>query len=419
MKKLPSVKGMSDLYNNDQYKYDYIVDVVNNLSKTYGFQKATTPILEHTSTFDRTLGDLSDIVNKEMYTFKDKSENSLTLRPEFTAGIARFFINQLQSDPQPIKLFSHGPLFRYERPQKGRFRQFHQFNLEIIGSKSLLADVEMICLAQNISDSLKITENSVLEINSLGNTKSRTDYRQQLIDFFEANKQSLSSDSQRKIHINPLRILDSKKIEDISVVKDCPNIKDYYDPESLERFETIKDYLDKLKIKYVLNPKLVRGMDYYTHTVFEIKSKDRNNASQNTIIAGGRYDNLIKIMGGDDTPAVGFAGGIERIADLLTLPTQKEHEIAIITSSNEMQLNLVAFQIAKKLRQSGLVAIIPYAENFRKKMAKSKNVAYFIIINSEEYYRSNHITLRNVAKGMEELLYVDKNIEEKIKSLID
>jgi len=370
MSKLQPVRGTKDLFGNDEYYlHKEIVDIAEYCASRYNFEGISTPIFESTDVFKRTLGETSDVVNKEMYTFDSKGGESLTLRPEFTAGVVRAFISNGMLQNLPLKLFSTGPLFRYERPQKGRQRQFHQINFEWLGAVGAECEVQLISLADLILNDLGI-DKYTLELNSLGDDESRESYRNALVNYLDKYKDDLSEDSKKRLELNPLRILDSKDKGDKKIVENAPKTIDYLSDYSKDFFENVKSGLDNLDISYVVNPKIVRGLDYYNDTVFEFISNDEESGAQSTILAGGRYDRLVKQMGGGDVPAVGFAAGVERLAILSDIQIDDRGIIAIIPESdNEKQ---AAVRIATYLRnEAGEFVELFLSGNFNKKMKKA------------------------------------------------
>ncbi len=312
-KKIQAIRGMNDLLPADSQIWSFLDSTINNLLLSYGYKYCRTPNVESTETFSRAIGEVTDIVEKEMYTWKDNNGDSLTLRPEGTAGVVRMMIEHNLPREGIQKVFYSGPMFRHERPQKGRYRQFHQVGAEVFGASDAKIDAELISITDILWKSLKI--NAQLEINSLGSTASRAQYRETLTRYFNANKDRLDEDSSRRLKTNPLRILDSKNKDLEALISEAPKMIDHLDKESNEHFEALKNYLEHLDIPYTVNPKLVRGLDYYNQTVFEWISDELG--SQGTICGGGRYDGLVEKMGGNPTPAIGFAMGLERIALLI------------------------------------------------------------------------------------------------------
>ena len=312
-KKIQAIRGMNVLLPANSQIWSFLDSTINNLLLSYGYKYCRTPNVESTETFSRAIGEVTDIVEKEMYTWKDNNGDSLTLRPEGTAGVVRMMIEHNLPREGIQKVFYSGPMFRHERPQKGRYRQFHQVGAEVFGASDAKIDAELISITDILWKSLKI--NAQLEINSLGSTASRAQYRETLTRYFNDNKDRLDEDSSRRLKTNPLRILDSKNKDLEALISEAPKMIDHLDKESNEHFEALKNYLEHLDIPYTVNPKLVRGLDYYNQTVFEWVSDELG--SQGTICGGGRYDGLVEKMGGNPTPAIGFAMGLERIALLI------------------------------------------------------------------------------------------------------
>ena len=312
-KKIQAIRGMNDLLPADSQIWGFLDSTINNLLLSFGYKYCRTPNVESTETFSRAIGEVTDIVEKEMYTWKDNNGDSLTLRPEGTAGVVRMMIEHNLPREGIQKVFYNGPMFRHERPQKGRYRQFHQVGAEVFGASDAKIDAELISITDSLWKSLQI--NAQLEINSLGSAASRASYRETLSGYFNDNKDRLDEDSSRRLKTNPLRILDSKNKDLEVLIAEAPKMIDHLDRESNEHFKSLKNYLDHLEIPYQVNPKLVRGLDYYNQTVFEWVSNELG--SQGTICGGGRYDGLVEKMGGNPTPAIGFAMGLERIALLI------------------------------------------------------------------------------------------------------
>jgi histidyl-tRNA synthetase len=381
--KLQNVRGTKDLFGADLDKFNNIINVAKGISFNYGFKELLTPIFEFSEVFERNLGDDSDIISKEVYKFPDRGDNSLTLRPEFTACVVRSFINNGElNQVLPQKFFSSGPVFRYDRPQKGRQRQFHQINCELIGISDIGGDVEAILLAHHILQDLGLSQKVTLQINSLGSKEVKAKYEVALKEYFSKHKEELSDDSKRRLEENPLRILDSKDKGDNVICVNAPQINDFYDSKTKQDFSKILNSLDKAKITYEVNPRLVRGLDYYTSTVFEFVTNDLG--AQNTVLAGGRYDDLIAKMGGNDIPAIGFAGGIERLILLSDFDFENERPIQVIYVSDDEYEK--AFEAVNDLRKEGVWAEISYSSNMKKqwKKADQNNAKIAIIIGGDE-----------------------------------
>jgi len=399
MSKFQKVRGTRDIYGVEKKLFNYVIEVGKEMSFLHNFEELETPIFEFSEIYERNLGEGSDIVSKETYKFEDRGGNSLTLRPEFTAGIVR----AVNENPEliqnlPAKFFSYGPVFRYERPQAGRYRQFSQINCEHFGPRDAFVDVEMIALGYKILNELEILDKIKLEINSLGCKKSRTNYEKALISYLKKHESDLSDDSKIRLKNNPLRILDSKNEGDKKVLEGAPIISDFYEPEAKEYFEKVKRGLDDLTIEYVINPRLVRGLDYYTSTVFEFVTTDLG--AQGTVLAGGRYDNMMKEMGGQDIPAVGFGAGIERLALMTNQETGQQRPIAVIpVSENEEDF---CFRLLEELRRDGIRAEMSYNMNLKKRMQKANKIgASAAIIVGEEEIKSHTFKIKDFAKGEE------------------
>ncbi|MGH6980698.1 MAG: histidine--tRNA ligase, partial [Stellaceae bacterium] len=325
---LQPARGTQDLLPETMRRHRRVSDTARELAALYRFEELATPIFEFTEVFTRPIGEHTDIVSKEMYTFKDRGDEEVTLRPEYTAGIVRAVISNGLTQNLPLKFFATGPMFRYERPQKGRFRQFHQIDAELIGPATPDSDVETIALGADILSALGVLKNCVLELNTLGDADSRQAYRAALIDYFSARQDKLSEDSRRRLERNPLRILDSKDPGDVALNAAAPHFDQYLTVAARDFFARVRGGLDGLGIAYNLNPRLVRGLDYYCHTAFEFVTQSLG--SQGTVLGGGRYDGLMKLMGGPDTAAIGWAAGVERLALLIADPALPPRPVAVI-----------------------------------------------------------------------------------------
>ena len=411
--KLQAVRGTHDHLHIDMYNYNYIVNIVSRISAYYGFKPISTPIFEFSNVFKRTLGESSDIVTKEMYTFKDKGEEEITLRPEGTAGVVRAIISKGLAQEMAFKAFYHGPMFRYERPQKGRLRQFHQVGVELLGVKKEQADVEVIACANQVIKELNIQKSSKLNINSLGHIDDRKKYIKDLTDYLKNYKNKLSKDSLIRLEKNPLRILDSKSEDDISIIKNAPKLNEYLNNSSRENFKLVLEGLDNLNIKYLINENLVRGLDYYNDTTFEFITDKLG--SQSAIIAGGRYDGLMKQMGGSDIPGIGWAGGIERLILLSSIKMMKNKHISIIPVGEE-NIN-ICFDLAQRLREKNISVEMSYSGNLKKRLKNANKLAsnYAIIIGAEEI-NNNSALVRNLETGEQDKIILPKIIKhiEKI-----
>ena len=404
------LKGMKDRHSDDVRKYDFIVDTAKKVFSKYGFERIITPILEETELFRRSVGDETDVVSKEMYEFKDKGNRSVSMRPEGTAGVVRAYLEAGLHKSDPIvKWFYNGPMYRYEAPQKGRYREFHQVGAEIFGIRSPYLDAEIIRMGCEFLEKLGITGLTV-EINSLGNIVSRKKYIEDLKAFMAERLDKLSEDSKKRYEKNPLRALDSKDKGDQEQFKDAPKLYDYLDEESKKYFEDTKKYLELLNIKYVENSKLVRGLDYYSDTVFEIKS-DKLGA-QATVLAGGRYDRLLEILDNVKIPAIGFAAGMERIAMLMDekLVENKENGVYVVYFDDTKEYFIKTLE---ELRKNDIKASFDYnPKSFGAQMKKANKInAEYVLILGEDEQKENVVTLKKFSTGEQEKYSLDEVIE--------
>lgn len=401
------VRGTVDLFPDDARRHRRVSETARDLAERYGFGEIQTPIFEFTDVFARTLGDVSDVVTKEMYTFEDRGGERITLRPENTAGVARAYISAKLQNSLPLKYFYSGPMFRYERPQKGRQRQFHQIGVELFGVPGPAADVEVIALGAQVLAALGMLDKTVLHLNTLGDTPSRDAYRAALIDYFTGHKDSLSEDSLSRLEKNPLRILDSKDKGDRAVVDGAPIFDDYLTDEAADFFAEVRQGLDDLGVSYIRDPRLVRGLDYYCHTAFEFVTDALG--AQGTVIGGGRYDGLVGIMGGAETPGVGWAGGIERLAmlaDQTMEPLEAPRPVALapIGAAAERRLR----QLAYTLRGEGIAVDIGYSGNLKRRMARAAKVnAHTAIILGDDELEKGVATLRDMETGEQQEIALD------------
>lgn len=403
-KKLQPVRGTHDLLPEAMAQHRHISDTARDIAALYGFAQIAPPIFEFSDVFHRTLGESSDVVSKETYRFEDRGGESLTLRPELTAGIARAFVSNGLQEKVPFKAFYYGPAFRYERPQKGRQRQFHQIGVELMGAGEVQADIEVIALAAQYLQSLGLKEHVTLKINTLGDPESRAAHREALVAYFTQHEAALSEDSKTRLKVNPLRILDSKNEGDKALAVDAPKLRDYLNEHSQAFWDELRAGLDALGISYVENDQLVRGLDYYHHTVFEFTT-DKLGA-QNTVLAGGRYDGLVEMMGGQHTPSVGWAAGAERLCLLLeTLEQFPEHcaqagvcEVVVVPMGAGEQA--AALGVLQELRAQGISAEMGYRGNAGKRLKKAANSgAKYAVILGEEEVASNSVSLKTFATG--------------------
>ena len=396
MAKLQPVRGTRDLLPEDVRRHRHVVETARKIAGRYGFDEISPPIIEFSEVFRRTLGDTSDIVTKEMYTFTDRSGEEITLRPEATAGIARAFISGGLSQQLPLKYFCSGPMFRYERPQKGRLRQFHQVDVEILGVAEALADIEIVALASQFLGALGVQQRTTLELNSLGDTASRDAYRKVLIEYFDQHRDALSEDSRQRLKRNPLRILDSKDEGDIRLVAAAPTFSDHLTKEAVAYFAEVRDGLDALGIAYVINPHLVRGLDYYCHTAFEFTTEALG--AQGAVIAGGRYDGLVESMGGPPTPGTGWAAGVERLAMLIDAPPPPPRPAALVPLGEAAERR--AMILAHSLRAEGFVVELGYRGNLSRRLKRADRLGarVAVLIGDDELAREA-ATVRDLDTG--------------------
>lgn len=366
--KIEAPRGTHDVLPSEQPLWQRVTGEAEELCVLYGYRRIQTPVFEHTELFERTSGAGSDVVQKEMYTFEDKGGDMLTLRPEFTAGICRAYLSEGWQQFIPIKVATHGPVFRYERPQKGRYRQFHQLDAEVIGTDSPLADVELLVLADQLLKELGITDGVTLQLNTLGDAVTREAWRAALIEHFEAHRAELSEDSLARLNKNPLRILDSKDPRDRHAAESAPDIDQFLTSQAREFFDEVRSGLAAAGLQPLINPRLVRGLDYYRHTAFEFVT-DRLGA-QGAVIAGGRYDGLIEALGGPPTAAVGWAAGIERLAMLM--PTAPSYPVELILIPDEDIDTDAALQILQTIREGDIRADMAFGGSSKKRYEKAK-----------------------------------------------
>lgn len=403
IQKIQTIRGMRDLMNEEINTYTRLIEIGSRIAKVHNYSHILLPILEYSSVFLRTLGEASDIVSKETYTFSDRDKRMVTLRPEFTAAIVRALISNGLTQNIPQRLFTYGPLFRHERPQQGRYRQFYQFDCELFGSTSPSADVEIIHILYLILQELGLNDVFQVEMNTLGDQESSERYTAALKDYLLTHASQLSDISKNRLHKNPLRVLDSKHPDDITIIKDAPIVQDYLNVRSQEHYKAVCEGLSAFGVKYIHNHRLVRGLDYYTHTVFEMTTTKLG--SQNAIAAGGRYDNLVEVMGGPSVPAVGFAIGIDRIHELIkqsndenTIHEQQTCYLVPIGENAEKHATTLAYN----LRQSGIQTGLNYATSLKKslKIANRNRMGVCIIFGDNEIHNNEYI-VRNMHSGNE------------------
>ncbi len=396
MDPLQPIRGTRDIIGEDQRRHSHVIAVARATAATYGFDEWTTPIFEDTRVFARTLGDTSDVVTKEMYTFADRGGDSVTLRPENTAGICRALVTNGLTQSLPQKVFYAGPMFRYERPQKGRYRQFHQIGAELIGPAEPLADAEIIALGWDILNGLGIAGGVVLELNTLGDVASRAAYRAALVAHFTAHRAALSADSQERLDKNPLRILDSKESQDRALVDRTPTIAPFLTAEAAAFYDGVKTALARFGVPFRENPRIVRGLDYYSHTAFEFVTT--HLGAQGTVMAGGRYDGLVAEMGGPPTPAVGWAAGIERLAMLLPQSPEAPRPVAVIPMGDAGEA--ASLGVLQGLRRAGIRAEMAYRGNMKRRLERANKIgARAAVILGEDEVKRGVAAVKDFTSG--------------------
>ncbi|MBW8308190.1 MAG: histidine--tRNA ligase [Candidatus Paracaedibacteraceae bacterium] len=406
--KLQPPRGTQDLVGDDYHRHAHIIETAQRIAENFGYDGIATPIFESTAVFKRTIGETSDIVGKEMYTFNDRGGEELTLRPEGTAGVIRAVISNGLTQNLPLKLIYNGPMFRYERPQLGRRRQFHQLGVECLGVAQPYADVETIALGVQILKALGLFKKTVLEINTIGDTASRQAYRQALVDYFTPYKDRLSLDSQDRLMRNPLRILDSKDAGDQAIIAEAPLFEDYLNETSRDFFVHVCAGLDQLAIPYKINRRLVRGLDYYNHTAFEFVTTELG--AQGTVLAGGRYDGLMSQMGGPETPGVGWALGIERLALLLDSLADSRRPLAIIPVGETAFTE--CFALTMKLREAGWTADIAYSGNVGKRLKRANKInAQFAVMIGDDELASQQAIIKDLDSGDQKTVAISEVFE--------
>jgi histidyl-tRNA synthetase len=401
LSELQPVRGTRDLIGEDQRRFRHVADTARQIAAAYGFDEWTTPIFEDTRVFARTMGETSDVVMKEMYTFEDRGGDSLTLRPEGTAGVCRALVTNGLTQSLPQKVFYAGPMFRYERPQKGRYRQFHQIGLELIGSSEPLADAEVIACGWNILQALGVAQDTILELNTLGDKDSRQAWRSALVAYFTAHQAALSQDSLARLDRNPMRILDSKDEGDRRIVADAPMIGPYLTPDASAFYAQVQAYLTRFGVPFVENPRIVRGLDYYGHTAFEFVTSKLG--AQGTVMAGGRYDGMVAEMGGPATPAVGWAAGIERLAMLMDKAPAAPTPVAVVPIGDAAEA--AAIPLLQSLRAAGVRAEMAYRGNVRRRMERANRLgAHTAIILGDDDLARGVAQVKNLTTGEQQAL---------------
>ncbi|HQT76486.1 MAG: histidine--tRNA ligase [Rhodospirillales bacterium 20-64-7] len=401
MTDLQPARGTHDLIGEDQRRFHRVVETARRVAATYGFDEWMTPIFEDTRVFARTLGETSDVVMKEMYSFDDRGGDSVTLRPEGTAGVCRALVSNGLTQSLPQKVFYAGPMFRYERPQKGRYRQFHQIGTELIGPAEPLADAEVIACGWNILQALGVAADTVLELNTLGDKDSRQAYRDALVAYFTDHRANLSDDSLTRLERNPMRILDSKDESDRRIVAGAPTIAPYLTDAARTFYDKLQEHLTRFQVPFRENPRIVRGLDYYGHTAFEFVTS--RLGAQGTVMAGGRYDGLVAEMGGPATPAVGWAAGIERLSMLMDQAPAPPAPVAVVPIGEAAEA--AAIGILQSLRAAGIRAEMAYRGNLRRRMERANRIgARAAIIIGDDDIAAGLAQVKNLASGTQEAI---------------
>lgn len=399
------IRGTQDMIGETQARFAHVMGAFDRVRRLYGFSRVEVPVFEATAVFARSLGETTDVVSKEMYTFPDRGGDSITLRPEFTAGIARAYLTEGWQQFAPLKVAAAGPVFRYERPQKGRYRQFHQIDAEIIGAGEPAADIELLVFADQLLRELGIADGVTLQLNTLGDAETREAWRAALVDHFQAHRAELSEDSLERLSRNPLRILDSKDPRDRPAADTAPDIDAFLTGEAADFFAKVTEGLDAAGVPWTRNARLVRGLDYYRHSAFEFVT-DRLG-SQGTVLAGGRYDGLIEALGGPETPGVGWAAGIERLAMLIDAPQdEKPHAVLIPMGEAAEQ---AATGLLAELRRAGIAADMGFRGNMKKRMqrANASGAAFAVIIGEDELARGE-AAVKNLVSGEQHMVAIGK-----------
>ncbi len=431
---LSLIRGMKDVLPQQDKFWMSIYRSAEDIARAYGFKYMETPIVEQSSLFVKSIGKGTDVVDKEMYTFEDKEGSKSCLRPEFTAGVARAYImHGLQTIPQPVKVWSWGPLFRHDRPQAGRYREFHQFNCEILGEHSPVVDAELISIAYHTITDLGI--DVTVKINSIGTREEREQYIVELVGYLRSKRSYLSEQSKKRITKNPLRVLDSKEPEDQAIIEEAPQIIDWLSAQSKNFFMSVLEYLDELQIPYVLAPNLVRGLDYYTDIVFEIVEEGVEETSQGSLVGGGRYDGLIEKLGGQPTPAAGFGMGVERVMSILQKRAKERRNKLISSGETEdkeekvggiffaqlgEQANRRALALIEMLRKEGIIVHHNLAKSSLKaqmEIANKFGVTHTLILGQKEV-QDESILLRDMDSGNQEVIDQNK-LKQTVKKLLN
>ena len=410
------VRGTQSLLGEDADRLAAVVAAFDRVRRLFGFKRVEVPTIEPTQVFARTIGETTDVVSKEMYSFEDRGGDSITLRPEFTAGICRAYLSEGWQQHAPLKVATHGSAFRYERPQKGRFREFHQLDAEIIGAAEPQADVEILSLGYQLLVELGIADGVTLELNTLGDPETREAWRSALVEYFQSHRTGLSEDSVARLERNPLRILDSKDANDRAICAGAPAVDDYLSAEASDFFAAVTAGVDAAGVPWTRNPRLVRGLDYYRHTAFEFVT-DRLGA-QGTVIAGGRYDGLIETLGGPHTPAIGWAAGIERLAMMIDVPIADRVDVVFIPMGKDAES--CATRMMADYRLAKVACDMAFRGNVKKRMAKADaGGAQFVIIIGDDEVARGQATLKNLRTGEQQAIAFEGSSNRMRLALLD
>ena len=402
------VRGTQSMIGEEVDRFHTVIAAFDRVRRLFGFKRVEVPVIEHTEVFARSIGETTDVVSKEMYSFEDRGGESITLRPEFTAGICRAYLSEGWQQFAPLKLATHGPAFRYERPQKGRFRQFHQLDAEVIGAAEAAADVELLSLGDQLLKELGIHEGVTLQLNTLGDAETRDAWRTALVEHFQAHRGSLSEDSLVRLERNPLRILDTKDPKERPIADEAPAIDDYLTSEASDFFAQVTAGLDAAGVKWTRNSRLVRGLDYYRHTAFEFVT-DRLGA-QGTVIAGGRYDGLVEAIGGAPTPAVGWAAGIERLGMMIEAPGVERPDVVLVPLGDAAERRAQA--ILAELREAGVAADMSYRGNMKKRLGKANDAgARYALILGDDELAKGEAQVKALETGEQRSVALDRLVE--------
>ena len=405
------IKGTHDLVGPDIIKYNYILENFKNICNQFSFKEIITPIIEQEDLYVRGVGEMTDIVSKEMYTFLDQGDKKICLRPEATSGIARFAASNYESGA--MKLFTYGPMFRRERPQKGRYRQFNQLNIEIIGDKNPYADFEVIFIASRLLESIGLKNKFKLLINSIGTKDDQINYSKALYEFLKLKKNKLSEISQQRLEKNTLRILDSKDINDQLIIREAPKLKDHLSNSSLDFYQNVKNLLSSHDIGYIEDDLLVRGLDYYTHTAFEFQMFE--DKRQNTILAGGRYDELISMISSRDIPGIGWAAGVERLIDLISTPELIKNKKVLIAVKDTSYV--AQFKLINQISKINVIFEVKSGHNIKKffTYADKNEFDYILLVGDQEFHNSS-IILKNLKSKEQKILSIkDLDLSNEIR----